>query len=117
MVPAQVVALTRLPLTVNGKVDRAALPQPSADISHGPGRAPRTPAEKTLAEIWQAVLGISDVGIDDDLFEVGGDSLVAAEITSRIRERFDREVTLREMLREPTVAGLAAMIETPQGVS
>ncbi|MFH1488095.1 MAG: amino acid adenylation domain-containing protein, partial [Pseudomonadota bacterium] len=83
MVPPVYMQLDALPLTPNGKIDRSGLPDPGADALSDGLRAPRTPAEKVLAEIWQQVLGLSRVGIDDNFFEKGGDSILSIQIVSR----------------------------------
>jgi amino acid adenylation domain-containing protein len=109
MVPARFVVLEAMPLTRSGKVDRAALPLPRADRSETsrPYAAPRTPAEVTLAEIWQHVLGLPRVGIHDDFFELGGSSLSTVRVAATATARGVR-VSVRDLVERPTVAGLAA---------
>jgi surfactin family lipopeptide synthetase A len=113
MIPSVFVALDAIPLTSNGKVDRQSLPEP--DISRADSEkshtAPRTELEKTLVEIWAALLMIESVGIYDNFFELGGHSLLAMLVISRIREDLQVELPLRRLFEEPTVAGLAADIE------
>ncbi|HEU0299357.1 MAG TPA: amino acid adenylation domain-containing protein, partial [Longimicrobium sp.] len=107
MVPTELVVLDRLPLNAHGKVDRKALPapQPSAAATH---RAPpRTPAEELVAGIFEAVLGTRP-GVEDSFFDLGGHSLRATQVVSRIREAFGAELPLRAVFEHPTVAGLAA---------
>ena len=109
MVPPTFVALDALPLTVHGKVDRRALPEPGA-----PGSvfvAPRTPDEELLATIWREVLGVDKVGIYDSFFELGGHSLLATQVVSRIRQALGVELPLREVFEHPTIAGLARAVE------
>ncbi len=111
MVPSLIVALKELPLTPNGKVDRRALPAPAHD---GQSRetfvAPRTPVEVGLAGIWSEVLGVERLGIQDNFFDLGGHSLVAAQVISRARKTFSVDLPLRSLFESPTVAGLAKTI-------
>ncbi|MGB3292551.1 MAG: amino acid adenylation domain-containing protein [Phormidesmis sp.] len=111
MVPTAFVMLTALPLTANGKVDRAALPAPDA-VSHGRDSqvAPRTPTETVLVSIWQDLLG-REVGIYDNFFEVGGHSLLATQVISRLRTAFAVELPLGQLFERPTVASLSEAIE------
>ncbi|MEV0198134.1 condensation domain-containing protein [Nonomuraea sp. NPDC050691] len=109
MVPNVVVPLPALPLTPNGKVDRLALPEPGAPEA-GRGGAPRTGRERQVARIFGAVLGLPDVGVDDDFFALGGHSLLATQVVARL-EAFGTPVPLRELFAHPTVAGLAALLE------
>lgn len=108
MVPAVFVALNSLPLTTNGKVDRRALPSPDGARPklRSDYVAPQTLAEEALAQIWQDVLELEQVGIHDNFFELGGDSIRSITILSRAREH-GLHLTVEEVFREPTVAGLA----------
>ncbi|MFJ4243824.1 amino acid adenylation domain-containing protein, partial [Streptomyces iakyrus] len=113
MVPSAFVELAALPLTANGKLDRAALPQPepvhatAADFA-----APAGPTEELLARIWSEVLGVDRIGADDNFFEVGGHSLLATQVVSRIREAFRADVPLSALFDRPTVRELAPVLES-----
>ncbi|WJV45631.1 non-ribosomal peptide synthetase [Streptomyces flavofungini] len=104
MVPATVMVLDRLPLTTNGKVDKKALPEP--EFKGSAYRAPRTVEEEVLAGAFAAVLGLERVGIDDDFFAVGGDSIQSIQVVSRARAE-GLEVSAREVFESRTVARLA----------
>ncbi|HEX7978161.1 MAG TPA: amino acid adenylation domain-containing protein, partial [Gemmatimonadaceae bacterium] len=108
MVPSAFVTLSALPLTSSGKVDRRRLPAPELDRDalSRPYVAPTSAAERTLAEIWSAVLRVKRVGLDDNFFELGGDSILMIQVLDRAR-RAGLAITLREVFRNPTVAELA----------
>ncbi|MFI9009949.1 non-ribosomal peptide synthase/polyketide synthase [Actinosynnema sp. NPDC053489] len=107
MVPSAFVALDRLPLTGNGKLDRKALPAPEWETTGSGHVAPRTEAERVLAEIWAQVLGVERVGVEDDFFELGGDSIISIQIVSRARQAGFALVP-RDLFTHSTVAALAA---------
>ncbi|HEX8905374.1 MAG TPA: phosphopantetheine-binding protein, partial [Longimicrobiaceae bacterium] len=110
MVPSAFVALEALPLTANGKVDRAALPAPeySATLRFV---APRTPIEEALAAIWGEVLRLERVGVHDDFFDLGGHSMLATRVTSRVREAFGVPMTVRALFEHRTVEALAEWLK------
>ncbi|MEU7876479.1 amino acid adenylation domain-containing protein, partial [Dactylosporangium sp. NPDC049140] len=112
MVPAVFVEMTALPLNANGKVDRRALPAPDAPAVTAEYVAPRTPVEEAIAEVWGTVLGVERVGLFDDFFALGGHSLLATRVVSRIRSVFGVEVPVAALFDAPTVAGLAAAVDT-----
>lgn len=117
MVPSAFVALDSLPLNANGKVDRRALPDPDDArlASTKTFTAPRNAMEAMLASIWAEVLGVEQVGVEDDFFELGGHSLLATQVVSRARTAFEVELPLRSLFESPTVAGLAAVIQQLRG--
>ncbi|MFE9681823.1 non-ribosomal peptide synthase/polyketide synthase [Streptomyces sp. NPDC006285] len=115
MVPAAYVPLAALPLTVNGKLDRRALPAPGPDgFATGTARtAPRTPAERAVAAAWADVLDTDEVAADDDFFALGGDSILAVRVVSRLRAAFGAEVSPRLLFTHPTLSALAAALGDP----
>ncbi|MBW4717938.1 non-ribosomal peptide synthetase [Saccharothrix obliqua] len=109
MLPAAAVLLDAFPLTPNGKVDRAALPEPSWSPV-GERVAPRDAVEEVLAGIWREVLGLPEVGVHDDFFALGGHSLLAAKALARVHGAFAVTVPIGRMFAAPTVAGMAATL-------
>ena len=112
MMPAAFVMMEELPLTEHGKVDRRALPAPDEQRPELESFyvAPRTETERAVAAIWQEVLGVERVGIEDNFFELGGHSILVTQLISRMRDRLEVELQLREMFEGPTVAELAALV-------
>ncbi|SEU31632.1 non-ribosomal peptide synthetase [Stigmatella erecta] len=122
MVPAVFVELPALPLSPNGKVDRHALPAPgkARPALAAPFRPPLTPLQCALEGVWSQVLGVSPVGLDDDFLELGGDSLRAAQLSARVRDVLDVDLSPHEVLQAGTLARLAgraeARAEEPRGL-
>jgi acyl carrier protein len=110
MIPATIVVLGEFPLTPNGKVDRKALPAPDAPASGTEYVAPRNETEEQLAKLWGELLGTERVGIHDDFFALGGHSLIAMRLVSRIMETLQTELPLDALFGSPTIAGLAKNI-------
>jgi len=112
MLPFAVVALDELPLTPNGKVDRRSLPKydPSLSGLRKSFVAPRTQVEETIAEVWGQVLSLERVSIHDNFFEVGGHSLLAAHVVTRLQQSFKLDISIRAMFDAPTVAGLSDVV-------
>jgi acyl carrier protein len=106
MVPAVIMPLEALPLTVNGKLDRRALPEPAGPATGG-GAAPQGPVEELVAGLWRELLGVGAVARDDNFFTLGGHSLLATQFISRLREQLAIEVPLMSLFEDPTPAGCA----------
>ncbi|HYT18649.1 MAG TPA: non-ribosomal peptide synthetase [Candidatus Polarisedimenticolia bacterium] len=116
MVPPYVVWLKKLPLTPNGKVDRQAMPVPRHEHMQ-PARdfvAPRTETEKALSLIWTELLRVENIGVDDDFFNLGGDSLLAIRAESRIRQQFGVNIGIQALFDNPTIAGLASVLDVDE---
>ncbi|XXX82539.1 amino acid adenylation domain-containing protein [Sorangium sp. So ce134] len=117
MIPSAFIALPALPLTPGGKVDRRALPGPDEARPALPVEyvAPRTPDERALAALWAEVLRVQPVGVEDDFFELGGDSLLAARIVARAPSALGVELGIRDLFAARTVARLARRAEEARG--
>jgi pyochelin synthetase len=110
LLPAALIELRALPLSANGKLDRAALPLPASDPSTT-RREPATPLERSIAAVWAEVLGLAVPALDDPFFALGGDSLSAVRVAGRLAAALGREVPLRLLLANPDVASLARALE------
>jgi amino acid adenylation domain-containing protein len=111
MLPSSYVILEALPLTVNGKVDRKALPVPDLTQSDAAHLAPRTPTEQIIADIWVDVLKVKQISVSDDFFRLGGHSLLAVQLMSQLRKRAGIDLELRHLFTHPTLGALAAFVD------
>ncbi|MBG6251933.1 pyoverdine non-ribosomal peptide synthetase PvdD, partial [Pseudomonas aeruginosa] len=111
MVPAHLMLLERMPLTVNGKLDRQALPQPDASLSQQAYRAPGSELEQRIAAIWAEILGVERVGLDDNFFELGGHSLLLLMLKERIGDTCQATLSISQLMTHASVAEQAACIE------
>lgn len=116
MIPAELLVLDTLPLLGNGKVDRSALPEIRAErtATTQVAVAPRTDTERVIAEVWADLLARSDIGVEDDFFALGGHSLTALRVISRLRDRLAAPITLRTFFEARTIARLARKLEEVQ---
>ncbi len=111
MVPSAILVLRSFPTTVNGKVDRGALPDPDEAQTDRVMVAPQTGVEKELAGIWSELLNVPEISVHDNFFDLGGHSLLATQVVSRIRKNFNKKLQLRTIFDSPTIAKLAPVIE------
>jgi amino acid adenylation domain-containing protein len=112
MVPAGYVAMEGMPLTANGKVDRKALKEVAWRGGSEVGRRlPEGPVEERLAEIWREVLGVREIGVEDNFFDVGGHSLLAFQVVARVRKEWDVDMTIVDVFENPSFADQACFIE------
>jgi len=116
MVPNTLLRLDEFPLTANGKLDVKALPDPVAATRKHGAWPPRDATETRLAAIWQDLLGLDAVSIDEDFFALGGHSLLALRLTMRIRQEFAVELPVASVLSAPTIAELAEMVRSPSNL-
>ncbi|MBV9774812.1 MAG: non-ribosomal peptide synthetase, partial [Gemmatimonadetes bacterium] len=115
MVPSAYVVLERIPATASGKVDRRALPAPERGGEGRQGGAPLTATERAVAEIWEEVLGVSDVGVGDNVFDLGGHSLLLVQVHARLQARFPDRVALIDLFEHRTLGALAAYLDRRGG--
>jgi hypothetical protein len=108
MVPAAVSVLAAFPMTPNGKVDRRALPEPLPPAAVRTGSPPQGDLEQVVCGVWQEVLGLTEVGVTDNFFDLGGHSLLVVQVQRRLRDVSGCEVSITDMFRLPTVRALAA---------
>ncbi len=113
MVPTTIIELKEIPLTINGKVNKKALPKPDGKIdTNTEYKAPETNTEKRLVEIWEQILGVDKIGIHDNFFELGGHSLLATSVHSHIKAEFSAELPLKVFFEEATISYLAQQIDS-----
>jgi amino acid adenylation domain-containing protein len=111
MLPAAYVVLPQLPLNVNGKLDRGALPAPQQSDAEGMVQPPENDLQQRLLDTWQSLLKQTHLGIDNDFFEAGGHSLLALRLANRLREEFDYELELKTFFAMPTIRAIADVIQ------
>jgi len=111
MAPHHLVELSSLPTNAHGKLDRSALPTPSPEHGDRAARAPSTDVERRLLEIWQQTLGRTDITVDDDFFDIGGDSVTATRIVAQACAELGKDMEVAEIFDNPNVAALAAQFE------
>jgi acyl carrier protein len=111
MVPQHFVTITEVPRTASGKTDRRALPDPGQ--AGAPARLDESTSdlERAVREVWQEILGVDRIGLDDDFFELGGHSVLAARVVTRLRSELEPALALRHLFEAPSVAQLAAEME------
>ena len=115
LMPSEIIAITRMPLTPNGKINIPALPPPgSRTHPTGASAKPSGPVEERIASIWGELIGTSPIDAGANFFEVGGHSLLGLQLVARIRQAFGRDISLRHLFLEPTIQGLARVVaDTP----
>ncbi|HEX2924724.1 MAG TPA: amino acid adenylation domain-containing protein [Ruminiclostridium sp.] len=115
MIPSYYVQMEHMPLTPNGKLDRKALPDCIGNVYTGVGyEAPKDEIEEKLVKLWQEMLGLDKVGVKDNFFDLGGNSLLAAKIQSRLKDSYGIEITLVDLFKSPTISLLAEHISNGQ---
>ncbi|MDU0072246.1 MULTISPECIES: non-ribosomal peptide synthetase [Bacillus] len=111
MVPAYWVQLSELPITANGKVDKRALPQPDLTVQTAEYKAPRSETEQLLADVWQEVLGVERIGISDNFFTLGGDSIKGIQMASRLQQH-GLKLEMKDLFQHPTIEQISFYVET-----
>jgi acyl carrier protein len=112
MIPAYFIKLPQFPLTANGKIDRKKLPEPEWNLKIGLEYVPpRTPTEKILAEIWKSELGLEKVGIKDNFFLIGGDSIKTIKLTIAINKELNKQISPDEFYNYNTIEKLALLVQ------
>ncbi|QAX84357.1 non-ribosomal peptide synthetase [Pseudomonas sp. DTU12.3] len=114
MVPTQWLALAQMPLSPNGKLDRKALPKPDASVAQQQYQAPGNAIEQQLADIWQSVLGLEQIGVSDNFFALGGDSIISIQVVSRARQA-GLHFTPKDLFQHQTIRGLASVATVGDG--
>ncbi len=119
MVPTGFVNLEAFPLTPNGKVDRKALPAPEGGRPELESAfvAPQNEIERAIAGVWQEVLGVEQVGIDDNFFDLGGHSLLLVQVQSKLKKVLDREFSIVDLFKYPSINALAKSLDQDDGES
>jgi amino acid adenylation domain-containing protein/non-ribosomal peptide synthase protein (TIGR01720 family) len=115
MIPSIFMVLDALPLTPNGKVDKKALPQAEVSDQQDEYVAPQTETEQVLCRLWQDVLGLKEVGLNDDFFSLGGHSLLATRLISAINKQFSINISIKTLFTEPTIARLEKVVSSSRG--
>lgn len=117
MIPSRFIVMDSLPKLPNGKVDRKSLPQPTPmGISKTKRKAPSTPEERQIAQIWKDLLSLNDIGVEDSFFELGGDSISVVQMIAKVRKLFNVPISLRKVFKIPTIASLAAHVAGTQTI-
>ena len=111
MMPSSYVLLDSLPMTPNGKLDRKSLPEPEQQPQREGRSRATTPVEEIIGGIFCQVLGVREVGAEEDFFELGGHSLLATRVVARVRQVFSVELSVRQMFETPSVRGLSQVVE------
>jgi acyl carrier protein len=116
MVPSEFIVMEEMPLTVNGKVDRSALPERDGRLRQQEHQAvaARNETEEALAAVWREALGVNEVGVTDSFFDLGGHSLLGIQLIAKVTERFGVELPLSSLFESPTIEGLAESIVNAQ---
>src|ERR1051325_7103584 len=119
MLPTFFVPLSALPLTRNGKVNRAALPIPDPEKNGVPKKqtAARDPLEAQLTRIWESVLGVQPIGVTDHFFELGGHSLLAVRLIAQIEKAFGKRLSVASVFQAPTIEQLAVILREGKGAA